>query len=99
MQFINFCLKVIGSANKTDKEKRKAVEEISRALNAIRESLTDRSDARTTGRDKDIEFSNAERSRISEVISDITQEINNRDMFPLILAHLDAIEFEVCSHL
>lgn len=71
------------------------MEEIARALNSLKEALVERPDSRVSGKDKDTEFSNAERARISEIISEVTQEIINRDMVPLILAHLDAIEFEV----
>uniref|UniRef100_A0A5K3ERM0 Calcium-binding protein 39-like n=1 Tax=Mesocestoides corti TaxID=53468 RepID=A0A5K3ERM0_MESCO len=92
-------LVVLDNATKNEKDRRKAVEEIARALNALKETLTDRSDARVSGKDKDLDFTNAERSRISEIVSDVTQEIINRDMFPLILAHLDAIEFESCKQI
>lgn len=96
MPYINIQLfQVIGSSSKTEKEKRKSVEEISRSFNAIRNALLDRSDTQTVGKEKDTEFANAERARINEIISDITQEITNRDMLPLILEHLDALEFEV----
>lgn len=88
-------LQILDNVNKNDKEKRKAVEEIARALNSLKEALVERPDSRVSGKDKDTEFSNAERARISEIISEVTQEIINRDMVPLILAHLDAIEFEV----
>uniref|UniRef100_A0A915EXC4 Calcium binding protein 39 n=1 Tax=Echinococcus canadensis TaxID=519352 RepID=A0A915EXC4_9CEST len=92
-------LLVLDNVNKNDKERRKAVEEIARALSSLKEALVERSDSRVSGKDKDTEFSNAERARISEIISEVTQEIINRDMVPLILAHLDAIEFESCKQI
>lgn len=84
---------------KTEKDKRKAVEEIARSLNNLKEVLTDRSDGRSVGRERDSEASNLERTRISEILSEVTQEIINRDMVPLILAHLDKIEFESCKQI
>ncbi|BHF73740.1 Calcium-binding protein 39-like [Sparganum proliferum] len=87
-------LTVLDNPNKNEKDKRKAVDEIAKALNTLRENLTERSDTRVSGKDKDIDFTSNERARISEIISDVTQEMINRDMLPLLLSHLDAIEFE-----
>ncbi|VUZ54435.1 unnamed protein product [Hymenolepis diminuta] len=96
---INESLLVLDNPNKTEKDKRKAVEEISRSLNNLKEVLTDRSDGRSTGRERDTETSNLERTRISEILSEVTQEIIIRDMVPLILAHLEEIEFESCKQI
>ncbi|VDN22027.1 unnamed protein product [Dibothriocephalus latus] len=90
-------LTVLDNPNKNDKDRRKAVDEIAKALNTLRENLTERPDTRVSGKDKDIDFTSNERARISEIISDVTQEMINRDMLPLLLSHLDAIEFESCK--
>ncbi|VDL99171.1 unnamed protein product [Schistocephalus solidus] len=90
---------VLDNPNKNDKDKRKAVDEIAKALNTLRENLTERPDTRVSGKDKDIDFTSNERARISEIISDVTQEMINRDMLPLLLSHLDAIEFESCKQI
>ena len=74
-----------------------SAEEIAKALNVLKEALTDRSDSRPPGKEKDTDFTNSELSRIGEIISEVTQEIIERDTVPLILAHLDVIEFEVCG--
>ncbi|TGZ71133.1 hypothetical protein CRM22_002810 [Opisthorchis felineus] len=86
------------SQSKPEKERRKAVENIAVSLNNLRELLTDKSDTRLTGRERDADLSNSERTRINEIITDITHELINLNVLPLLIANLDAIEFESSKH-
>ncbi|VDP85843.1 unnamed protein product [Echinostoma caproni] len=90
--------RVLSNQSKPEKERRKSVEEIARALSSLRELLTDKSDTRLTGRERDAELSNSERTRINEIITDVTHELINLNMLPLLIANLDVIEFESSKH-
>ncbi|CAH8465134.1 unnamed protein product [Schistosoma rodhaini] len=90
---------ILSNCAKTDKERKKAVEDIARALTALRELLTDKSDTRLTGKERDSELSNSERARINEIITDVTHEIINLNLLPLLVNNLDVIEFESSKHI
>lgn len=98
IQNVHENLLILNSQSKPDKERRKAVEAIASALNSLRELLTDKSDTRLTGRERDADFSNAERTRINEIITEVTHELINLSVLPLLIANLDAIDFESSKH-
>ncbi|VDP68024.1 unnamed protein product [Schistosoma mattheei] len=99
IQTVNENIIILSNCAKTDKERKKAVEDIARALTALRELLTDKSDTRLTGKERDSELSNSERARINEIITDVTHEIINLNLLPLLVNNLDAIEFESSKHI
>ncbi|KAA0196235.1 Calcium binding protein 39 [Fasciolopsis buskii] len=98
IQVVHENLLILSNQSKPEKERRKSVEEIARALSSLRELLTDKSDTRLTGRERDAELSNSERTRINEIITDVTHELINLNMLPLLIANLDVIEFESSKH-
>lgn len=85
----------MSNGTKNEKERRKAVEEIARSLTSLRELLTDKSDTRLTGKERDAELVNSERVRINEIITDITHELINLNLIPMLMDHLEVIDFEV----
>ncbi|VDQ07942.1 unnamed protein product [Trichobilharzia regenti] len=60
-----------------------------KAVEEIARLLTDKSDTRLTGKEP----------RINEIITDVTHEIINLSLLPLIVNNLDAIEFESSKHI
>ncbi|KAK4472357.1 hypothetical protein MN116_003618 [Schistosoma mekongi] len=99
IQTVNENIIILSGSSKTDKERKKAVEDVARSLTALRELLTDKSDTRLTGKERDSELSNSERARINEIITDVTHEIINLNLLPLLVNNLDAIEFESSKHI
>ncbi|KAF6777010.1 hypothetical protein AHF37_03935 [Paragonimus kellicotti] len=98
IQSIHENLLILNSQAKQEKERRKAIEAIATALNGLRELLTDKSDTRLTGRERDAELFNSERTRINEIITEVTHELINLNVLPLLIANLDTIEFESSKH-
>ncbi|KAF8570837.1 hypothetical protein P879_04527 [Paragonimus westermani] len=98
IQSIHENLLILNSQTKQEKERRKAIEAIATALNGLRELLTDKSDTRLTGRERDAELFNSERTRINEIITEVTHELINLNVLPLLIANLDTIEFESSKH-
>ncbi|CAL8079023.1 unnamed protein product [Calicophoron daubneyi] len=98
IQTINEHLFILNNQTKHEKERKKAIEEIARALASLKELLNDKSDTRLTGKERDAELCNSERTRINEVITDVTHELINLNMLPLLIANLDSIEFESSKH-
>lgn len=91
------CLQALNVPNKAEKDKKKLVDEISRCLSQLKDMLVDRSDNKGAPREKDSDFILSERTRINEILGDITNEILLNNGLENLVEKLDIIDFESCK--
>lgn len=94
---INECLTVLSNPNKSERDRKKAQDDLGKSLGSLKELLTEKSagNAPATTSAQGSSGLSEEKARISEILAEVSHDMFENGVMKLLLMNLDKVDFEV----